>query len=186
MLVSGRVLGGKSQEPHLQSGVTLLLGGTGRPSMSAASTPSLTRSSTTPLAALRMPECALERECLSITCTRNLDIHFALWKPFAMMELSAHGMHSACKHQRSHRLYDREEDCGWLQEGKWYWGIVSQSVIDSRAGERACTSGGAALNERFSEAVYWICRSARSSSGSQRCFAVLSLSVPPVQELGNC
>jgi len=59
------------QRRHLQSGVLRLLGGTGWPSMRAASTPSRTRSSTTPLAALSIPLCAVALVVLSDCCTNH-------------------------------------------------------------------------------------------------------------------
>lgn len=61
----------RERSPHLQSGFLRLVGGTGFPSMSAARTPSWTRSSTTPLAALRIPLCAVAFVLLSECCTRQ-------------------------------------------------------------------------------------------------------------------
>ena len=57
-----------SWDGHLQSGIRRLLGGTGVPSISAARTPSCTMSSTTPLAARRIPLCADAFVRLSVCC----------------------------------------------------------------------------------------------------------------------
>ena len=59
------------RDSHLQSGVLRLLGGTGLPSISAARTPSCTMSSTTPLAARRIPLCADAFVRLSVCCSHH-------------------------------------------------------------------------------------------------------------------
>ena len=59
------------RDSHLQSGVLRLLGGTGVPSISAARTPSCTMSSTTPLAARRIPLCADAFVRLSVCCRHH-------------------------------------------------------------------------------------------------------------------
>ena len=63
--------GRRAGTAHLQSGVLRLLGGTGLPSISAARTPSCTMSSTTPLAARRIPLCADAFVRLSVCCSHH-------------------------------------------------------------------------------------------------------------------